>query len=315
MLSKFQNDVKTAENRVVALFHEQVGKVVVRFDTYAAVIGQSSSYVMPGQEIEITAGVGAFSKAAQPQITINGSGAALGEDGAAHSKFISGGVGTHTVPVTIVYTDQEGKKQTIQKNIEYTVGQSATAISLTKMNVLYIGVDNPVSIAASGGAEQLQPSIVGGGGSLTKVGPGQYIARVSTQTDDCKIVVNVAGKTAGQQVFRVRSIPDPVATVGGFVSGDNVPAGAFKAQAGVGAFIKDFPFELKYSVASFTMTGDGEGFDDITEATVTGNAWNTQAQNIVKRARPGSFITIENIRATGPDGRTRKLPALLYNIK
>ena len=95
MLSKFQNDVKTAENRVVSLFHEQVGKVAVRFDTYAAIIGQSSSYVMPGEEIEITAGVGAFSKAAQPRITINGSGAALGEDGAARAKVNAGGVGSH----------------------------------------------------------------------------------------------------------------------------------------------------------------------------------------------------------------------------
>src|SRR5688572_19848923 len=150
---------------------------------------------------------------------------------------MAGGVGTHTIPVVITYTDQDNNKKTINKNIEYTVGQSATAISLTKMNVLYIGVDNPVSIAASGGAEQLNPSIVGGGGSLTKTGPGQYIARVNSVTDDCRIVVNVAGKVAGQQVFRVRTIPDPVATVGGFASGENIPAGSFRAQGGVGAYI------------------------------------------------------------------------------
>src|SRR5215217_3521295 len=204
MLSKFQNDVKTSENKVVAFCHEQVGKVAVRFDTYAAIIGQSSSYVMPGQEIEITAGVGAFSTGAKPEVTINGSRAALEADGAARAKFTAGGVGQHSVPVTIVYMDQDGKRQTITKNIEYTVGQSATAISLTKMNVLYIGVDNPVSIAASGGAEQLDPRI--SQGSLTKTGPGQYIARVNSVTDDCTISVNVAGKLAGQQVFRVRTI-------------------------------------------------------------------------------------------------------------
>jgi gliding motility-associated protein GldM len=312
MLSKFQNDVKTAENRVVSLFHEQVGKVAVRFDKFAAIIGQSSSYVMPGQEIEITAGVGAFSTGARPQITINGSGAALGEDGAARAKFAAGGVGTHSVPVTIRYTDQEGNPQTITKNIEYTVGQSATAISLTKMNVLYIGVDNPVSIAASGGAEQLQPSI--SQGSLTKVGPGQYIARVNSVTDDCRIVVNVAGKTAGQQVFRVRTIPDPVATVGGYASGDNITAGAFKAQAGVGAYIKDFPFELKYSVTNFTVTGETDD-GDLIEAPSQGNAWSPQARNVVNRVKAGQTITIDNIRAMGPDGRSRKLPSLVYYIK
>src|SRR5829696_6210129 len=36
MLSKFQNDVKTSENKVVAFCHEQVGKVIVRYDTFAA---------------------------------------------------------------------------------------------------------------------------------------------------------------------------------------------------------------------------------------------------------------------------------------
>lgn len=312
MLSKFQNDVKTSENKVVAFCHEQVGKVAVRFDTYAAIIGQSSSYVMPGQELEITAGVGAYSKAAQPRITINGSGAALGEDGQARAKFAAGGVGQHSVPVTIVYMDQEGKQQTITKNIEYTVGQSATAISLTKMNVLYIGVDNPVSIAASGGAEQLNPSI--SQGSLTKTGPGQYIARVNSQTDNCVIAVNVAGKLAGQQVFRVRNIPDPVATIGGYASGENIAAGAFKAQGGVGAYIKDFPFELKYTVTSFSIAADTDD-GDIAEATSTGNLFSGQARSIINRVHAGQTVTIDNIRAIGQDNRSRKLPSLVYYIK
>ena len=99
MLRKFQNDVKTSENRVVALMHEQVGKVQVRFDTYNAIVGQNSTYLMPGQEIEITAGVGAFSKAALPKISINGQTVAIGEDGAAHAKFPAGGIGNRTVPV------------------------------------------------------------------------------------------------------------------------------------------------------------------------------------------------------------------------
>ncbi len=312
MLSKFQNDVKTAENRVVSLYHEQVGKVAVRFDTYAAIIGQSSSYVMPGEEIEITAGVGAFSKAAQPRITINGAGAPLGEDGAARLTVNAGGVGSHSVPVSISYTDQDGKPQTITKNIEYTVGQSATAISLTKMNVLYIGVDNPVSIAASGGAEQLQPSI--SQGSLTKVGPGQYIARVNTVNDNTTITVNVAGKKAGQQVFRVRTIPDPVATVGQFASGANVPAGAFRAQGGVSAWIKDFPFDLTYKVTSFTVIGE-DANGDFVEARVQGNTWNQQALNIVRNVKPGQLVTIEDIKAVGPDGRSRSVAPLLYNIR
>ncbi len=282
ILRKFQNDVKTSENRVVAYLHEQVGKVAVRFDTYTAIVGQSSNYVMPGQEVEIMAGVGAFSKAAQPQITINGAGASLGEDGAARMKFAAGAIGNHSIPVNITYVDQEGNRQTISKTVEYTVGQANAAISLDKMNVLYIGVDNPVTIAASGGAEQLAVSMSGGGGSISG-GKGKYIARVNSVTDDCQISVSVNGKLAGAMRFRVRTIPDPVGTVGGYASGDNVNAGAFRSQAGVGAYIKDFPFELQYRVTAFTLTADTED-GDIAEAPCTGNTWSAQARgNLFRR--------------------------------
>jgi len=95
-MSKFQNDVKTAENKVVTYCHTKVGEVKVIFDTYTAIVGQNSNYLMPGQEIEIKAGVGAFSKAAQPSISIAGSSVAIGEEGYALYKGQAGGEGNHT---------------------------------------------------------------------------------------------------------------------------------------------------------------------------------------------------------------------------
>ena len=315
ILSKFQNDVKTTENKLVSFCHEQVGKVEVRFDTYTAIIGQNSTYLMPGQELEITAGVGAFSKAALPTITIAGQNVAIGEDGAARTKLSAGGVGSRSVAVKIAYTDQDGKPQIIEKNVEYTVGQANASIALDEMNVLYIGYDNKVTIAASGGGDdRVQASISGAGGSLTKLGGGRYIARVNSVTDDCKISVSVDGKLSGVSQFRVRTIPRPVATVGGFESGDNVAAGAFKAQTGVGAYIKDFPLNLKYIVTSFTLTADNaEG--DIDEAPCTGNLWSPKGIQMVRALTPGKMVTIENIRAQGPDGRSQKLPTLVFYIK
>lgn len=315
ILSKFQNDVKTSENKVVAFCHEQVGKVVVRFDTYTAIVGQSSNYIMPGQQVEVMAGVGAFSKAAAPQITINGQSVSLGEDGQAKLKMPGGALGKHTIPIVIRFKDQDGKDQVIPKTIEYTVGQASASIALDKMNVLYVGVPNPITVAASGGGDdRISVSINGGGGRLEKTGAGKYNAFVNSVTDNCTITVSVEGKAAGASQFRVRTIPDPVATVGGYASGDNVPAGAFKAQAGVGAYIKDFPFELKYTVTSFTLTADTDD-GDIIEANCTGNTWNAQAQAIMRNMKAGKLVTVDNIRAQGPDGRNRKLPSLVYYIK
>jgi gliding motility-associated protein GldM len=314
MLSKFQNDVKTTENKVVAFCHEQVGKVTVRFDTYAAIVGQSSKYLMPGQNLEIVAGVGAFSKNAKPVINIGGQTIPVGDEGTATHSIAGGGVGNHTVGVTVSYTDQEGKLQTIKKDIEYTVGQSNASIALPKMNVLYIGYPNPVFVAAGGaGAEQLSVSMSGGGGSISG-GKGEYIARVSAQTDNCIITVSANGKVLGQQSFRVRALPDPVATVGGEPSGANVNVAAFRAQAGVGAYVKDFPLDLKYSVTSFSIVADTED-GDIATADCTGAAWSPTARKIINGLKSGQLITIENIYCVGEDGRRRKLPALLYNMR
>jgi gliding motility-associated protein GldM len=315
ILSKFQNDVKTSENRIIQFCHNKVGEVVVRFDTYAAIVGQSSTYLMPGQQLEITAGVGAFSKAAVPTITIGGTNYQIGAEGTASTKLDAGGLGNHTIPVRITYKDQDGKDQLIEKNIEYTVGQANASIALDKMNVLYVGVNNPVSIAASGGGDdKVQVSITGGGGSIEKTGAGKYIVHVNSVTDDCKINVSVDGKLAGVSQFRVRTIPTAVATVGGFPSGENVSAGAFRAQSGVGAYIKDFPFELKYTVTSFTLTADNDD-GDIVEAPCTGNTWSPAAQAILKGLKAGRTVTIDAIRALGEDGRNQKLPSLVYYIK
>ncbi len=315
ILRKFQNDVRTTENKVVTFCHEQVGKVVVRYDAFAAIVGQSSNYIMPGQDVEITAGVGAFSKAAQPEISINGQGVGLGAEGQAVLKVNGGGLGRHSVPVVIRFRDQDGNMQTVQKNVEYTVGQANASIALDKMNVLYIGVPNPITVAASGGGDdRVQVSIAGGGGSLRKTGAGKYDAYVNSVADDCRITVSVDGKVAGVSQFRVRTLPVPAAFVGGYESGSNVPANAFKAQGGVGCGVKGFPFDIRYAVTRFTLTADtDDGYID--EAPCTGNTWSPKAQNLLRNLKPGRTVTLDDIYAQGPDGRTMHLPSLVYYIK
>ncbi|HEX7847070.1 MAG TPA: gliding motility protein GldM [Chitinophagaceae bacterium] len=315
ILSKFQNDIKTTENRLVSICHEQVGKVTVRFDTYAAIVGQNSTYLMPGSDLEIKAGVGAFSKASLPVITIGGQVQTITDSGFVRYKTQVNTLGQGSVPVHIEYTDQEGKKQTIDTRVSYTVGQSNASIALDEMNVLYIGYDNKISVAASGaGDDKIQVSISGGGGSLQRVGGGKYVARVTSVTDDCKISISVDGKTAGASVFRVRTIPTPVATIGGVMSNENMTVGQLKAQTGVGAFIQNFPLNLKYTVTSFTLTADNED-GDIDEAACQGYQWSPKAQQMINNMKAGRMITVENIRATGPDGRNVKLPGLTYYIK
>ncbi len=310
ILSKFQNDVKTSENKVITFCHEQVGKVSFRFNQYEAIVGQNSNVLLAGQELEIHAGLAAMNSDQKPTVTVNGANVPLDAQGLAVWKQRVNSSGRVLVKVT--YRDQDGNLKDKTVPVEYTVGQSSAAVQLDNMNVLFIGVDNPVTISGSGSVDQIKASISGGGGVLSGGGAKRSV-RVSQETDECYITVTTPdGKTTRVQ-FRVRSIPDPTPMIGTNKSG-NIPASYFKSQAGVRAMVENFYYKTQFNVTSFRITGDGNGFDDILEANNTGAEWN-EARNIVNRARPGSFITIEDIYAVGPDGRRRKLTPLIYNLK
>jgi gliding motility-associated protein GldM len=314
ILSKFQNDIKTSENKVVAFCHEQVGKVKVQQDSYAALAIANTTNALPGQEIEITAGVGGFSKAISPKINIGGQSLTVGDDGAVHYKFKADRLGSNSIPVLIEYTDQNGQVQKITKTVDYVVGQSSAAVQLDKMNVLFIGVDNPVTVSGSGSVDQIQATISGGGGQISNAGGSKRIVRVNQETDDCIITVRTPDGKATPIRFRVRSIPDPTPMIGTYESGD-VPASYFKSQAGVRAFVKNFFYETQFNVTSFRITGDGAGFEEgIDEKNNTGAVW-SEARSIINKCRPGSYIYIDNIYAVGPDNRRRKLTPLIYNLK
>ena len=312
ILSKFQNDVKTTENKVVSFCHEKVGQVDVIQDAFAAIAIANTTNALPGQEIEITAGVGGFSTKISPKITIGGQNMSIGDDGAAHYKFKADRLGSNSIPVNIQYTDQNGKIQNITKTVEYTVGQSSAAVQLDNMNVLFIGVDNPVTISGSGSVDQIKATISGGGGSMSGSGAKRFV-RVSQITDECIIAITTPDGKVTRVPFRVRTIPDPTPMIGNYKSG-NVPASAFKSQAGVRAILENFYYKTQFNVTSYRMTGDGAGFEDILEANNTGAEWR-EASTIVQKCRPGSFVTIEDIYAVGPDGTRRKLPPLIYYLK
>lgn len=314
MLTKFQNDIKTAENRTVARFYQMVGEVIVRFNQFATIKGQSATYLMPGQELQITAGVGAFSTQAAPTITIGGQRIQVNEKGVAEWKRQVTGLGLQTIPVHYEWTDQEGKRQTFVDKITYEVGQSSTAISLPEMNVLYIGYPNKVTVSGGGvGAEKISINVQGGGGRVQKVSNGTFIVNVSSQTDNCIIAAYAEGKQIGALSYRVRQMPEPTATVGGQKSGAFVNAATLAAQGGVGAYIENFPLNLKYSVVNFNAVGTDEDGNIMTK-TCQGNQFTNDARNMIRKMRSGDILTIENIYCVGPDGRRTKLPSLLYNI-
>lgn len=126
LLNKFENNIRIVENRLAQFCDNKVGVTVDFYISYSAIVGQNTSYVQGGEQIEIVAGIGAFSRDAKPEIIIKGKKIPIDEMGIATSKFpASNNSGKHFVPVEISYTDQDGKKQTITKTVEYTVAPAS----------------------------------------------------------------------------------------------------------------------------------------------------------------------------------------------
>ena len=313
MLSKFQNDVRNSEAQVVDYCHRQIGAVEVVYDEFQAFAGTNSQYLMPGQELVITAGVGAFSKSAKPSISVDGSGMALNAQGVAEYKTTVGGPGTYSKKVHISFIKPDGTPSSLDKVVPYTVGSpTGASVSADAVKVLYIGLDNPLTVTGgSAGAEKTQASITNG--SLKSLGGGKYVANVSAP-GKATINVSVEGKNTPFE-FRVKRVPDPIAMIGQSAGG-RIATNAIKAQQGVRADLRDFVFEgVKFDITSFVLYATGNGFAEgpgISQN--SGPYFNADSKRFLDRCRPGSTVVIDEIRAKGPGGETRVLPPMAFNL-
>jgi gliding motility-associated protein GldM len=307
IMSKFQNDVRNSESKAVEFCHKQIGQVEIIYDQFQAFAGTNTQYLMPGEELVITAGIGAFSKAAQPSISIDGANVPLNAEGTAEYKTRVGGSGSGIKRVRISYAKPDGTTAVVEKEIKYTVGIPAgLTVSTDKTRVFYKGLENPLSVTGGGGDEKVSVSIEGTGAALKKVGPGQYIV-TCTQLGTVNVVAN-DGKNVQRIAIPVKRVPDPIVIVGGSAGGA-MPANVFRVQSGAIAELRDFVFEgVAYKVMSFMLICTGKGFDEPEIADVNSASFkDAAAQALIKRCQAGTTVTIGEIKVLEPGGGSRKL--------
>jgi gliding motility-associated protein GldM len=294
LLSKIQNNIKNAENQVVTFAHNKIGEVALRMDESAVLVGQSSNYVMPGEEVTITAGVGSYSSQGGTSINIGGQSVPV-VAGQGSAKFTASGSGIQKRQVSVTYLDQNKKPQTKTVEVEYTVGTpGGAAVMPDKMNVFYIGVDNPVTIGSPTGWDKTTVNPTG----CTISGTGsKRIVRVTGGTT-ASLTVVADGKPSKFD-FRVKRIPDPIFKIG--TGKARVPAVEFKNQQFCRADLEAFDFDLRFSVISATVYFSGANFPNTTPATLNGNSLSSISA-LMGRCGPGSSVTFVNIKVQGPDG-------------
>jgi len=306
ILTKFQNDIRNSESQVMEYCHKEIGEVELVYDQFNAFAASNSQYLMAGEELVITAGVGAFSSAAKPTITIDGVVLPIGPDGSASYKTTAGTPGENTKRVRISFLKPNGETAVVEKDVKFTVGTpSGLVVSTDKTRVFYKGLANPLSITGGGGAETINVSVEGAGATISKSGAGQYVVNC---TQLGFVTLNVKdGKSAQKINIPVKRVPDPIAIVGGSAGG-NMAANVFRVQKGVIADLRDFVFDgIKFNVLSYYVICAGKGFDDPEYEEVQGAAFSGQAMALIKRCQPGTSVTIGEIKVSEPGGGSRKL--------
>lgn len=313
ILSKFQNDVKNSEASILDFLHSRVGEVKVQYDQFAAIASTDKSYAMEGDEIHITAGVGSFSAAAKPNISINGASQNLLPDGTVAYTTRASGVGEHSVTVNIEFTKPDGTKAVVPKIVKYTVGMpSGASIFLEKMNVAYIGVENPIIVSGgSVGSEKVKVSFTGGG-DIKNLGGGKYIINPTT-TGTNSLVVDAAGKKFPFPI-RCKYLPNPVAVISD-KQGGGIATSEFKAQGGLIAKLLESDFDARFQVISYRLGAYGGAISSPLDFQNNGPRWTGDAANLISRASPGTKIYFDDIRVKGPDGRERQLPSIFFILR
>lgn len=314
MFSKFQNDVKNTESMVLDYLSSRVYLKDIKIDAFVPMATPKSSYALEGQEMEATLVLAAYNKNINPRMT-SSAGAVTVKDGVGTLKFKASGAGPKTVN-GVMTMEANGKTENYPYKFEYTVGSAGASLQLDKMNVMYIGVPNPITLSASGyNIEDVKPVMPWA--ELTSTGKGKYEARVNKQgVFDYTITAAGRGGSTGGTIssgkIRVKYIPPPTATVGGVATG-RLSAAVAKVQTGVIAKLENFDFDTKFEVLSYRFSyvpRNGE----YNEAENAGPRFSAAVSAMMTRSKPGDKWIIENIKVKGPDGKVQTIASVTITL-
>src|SRR5690606_1207709 len=299
----------------------KAGQADFEFDAIKAIAVTDNSYALAGQTVKAQILMAAYNKAANPTVSAS-SGRVTGvENGVASWETVASGVGLQTVRGTVSIDMGSGKKVTEPFEFEYMVGSTGASIQLDKMNVFYIGVPNPITVSAAGySIEDISVSIPGA--ELKSTGKGKYDVTVKKPgLTTAKILASTANgvKEVGAMEIRVKSIPDPKAKIAGVSSG-MVAASVFRAQAGIVADLENFEFDARFVVTSYEMSWIPKSTGEYMVGGEVKSAYfkrggNANVAQYMDNARIGDKVFFDNIKARGPDGRTRDLGSIVLTLR
>ncbi len=320
-MTQLQADVKTTESEVLSqmLAGTQAGQLSMT--NYTTLMETSKSAYFNGEQFDGQIVLGRKDASTVPsRVELKLDGRTLSEnqyvieEGKVKLKIGTGGVGEHKIEGKLIFA-QDGEEIEVPVNSSFaTVAKpNAATISADKMNVVYRGVKNPMTISFAGIPD-----------NKVNASAGQFLRRVSgskyemdvTKAPGREISINVTGKLPdGGPVndnakFRIKDLPRPTGIIRGESGNVKMQRNSIDIST-IGAKFEDFDFELPLRVKSFKFKVPGQPTVE-----VKGSKLDSRAKGVLRKAKRGSTIQIIDIQAAaqGVNIKLKKISPILIEL-
>ncbi|MEX0968723.1 MAG: gliding motility protein GldM [Bacteroidia bacterium] len=303
MLAKLQNDVRNAEGELINYLFKSIKGDIINFDVVQPMVRTSSNFVMLGEEFTADIQMGAYSSTQEFKVEVNGEPV---EVSGGSAKYIAkpSSEGIKTIQGTITYKGAKGEEKVDTFETTIQVFKGSATISADAMNVLYIGLENPISISVPGfPPDKIRASMSRGTLSGSN---GRYIAKVTggRSKEDRTTTISASVQTGdgrsmtmGSATYRIRPVPAPTAYFGNKASGAITKAELGAQQGIISHLGEGFAFEgLNFRVQRFTLIYQPRNGDMLMDKS---NDWRitSRMKTFFGQARPGDQIIVTDIYA------------------
>lgn len=310
-LSAWQNDAKKAESDVISAALGKAAVQAASYSNYQAIVALDKNVYFQGEQVTGKVVLGRYDENTKPT-SFSGPGKLV--NGQAVISLTAGAVGEQSINGQFTFLE-EGKTIPLKFQGKYVVvpRPNSANISADKMNVVYRGLDNPMTISFAGIGDNFVSASAPG---LTKVGGnGKYLLNPGAGTE---VTVTVNGKmtdgktVTDKKVFRIKNIPAPAGAIGG---GTGVQKGAKSRLevSQVSAKLEDFLYDLSFQVTQFTFKVPGQP-----AIVVNGDRVDGRCKAALARVTRGDQVTISDIKTKVVGGAKIVVPTaapVIYEIQ
>lgn len=314
-LTQLQNDIKVTENELLSGMFLEGTKRMASLSAFEAIVVPDKTAFFQGETVTGRIILGKKDPNLKAHaVTVNGR--ALGQDamkeGQTLFSFGAGSLGEQDITGEFQFKEGDSIiKLPIKGNYVVVPKPNSATISADKMNVVYRGLPNPMTISFAGiSNDKVVANATGMTGSN-----GKYMLKPGSGTS---VMVNVSGtlpdgtKVSDKKEFRIKNVPGPAGSIGGEIGNTKGSKSRLEVSE-IKAELKDFVYDLQTNVQGFTMKVQGQA-----AVVVSGNRLNAQAKAALAKVGRGDIVSFFDIRYKyiGVDGIVPpKCAPVIYEIQ